>query len=69
MRTVTFLKEILYEKGITLTDVANSLSNRLNKPYSLANLSNKLRNDTITYREMSLIADILNCDLKFINRN
>ena len=69
MRTITLLKEILYEKGITLTDIANSLSKRLNKSYSLANLSNKLRNDTITYREMSMIADILNCDLKFVERN
>lgn len=68
MRTSTLLKELLYEKGLNLTYVANALEKRLDKPYSLANLSNKLRNDTITYREMVIIADILNYDLKFLER-
>lgn len=68
MRTSTLLKELLYEKGLNLTYVAKALEKRLDKPYSLANLSNKLRNDTITYREMVIIADILNYDLRFLER-
>ena len=59
MRIVTELKEILYTKGLTLKYVAQELEKRLNKPYSLANLSNKLRNETITYREMKIIAEII----------
>ncbi len=64
MRIVTELKEILYSKGLTLKYVAQELEKRLNKPYTLANLSNKLRNETITYREMKIIAEIIDCTLE-----
>ena len=64
MRIVTELKEILYTKGLTLKYVAQELEKRLKKPYTLANLSNKLRNETITYREMKLIASIIGCSLE-----
>ena len=66
MRIITELKEILYTKGLTLKFVAQELEKRLNKPkpYTLANLSNKLRNETITYREMKLIAEIIDCSLE-----
>lgn len=64
MRIITELKEILYAKGLTLKFVAEELEKRLNKPYTLANLSNKLRNETITYREMKLIAEIIGSNLE-----
>lgn len=64
MRIITELKEILYAKGFTLKFVAQELEKRLNKPYTLANLSNKLRNETITYREMKLIAEIIGSNLE-----
>ena len=64
MRIVTELKEVLYQKGLTLKFVAAELGIRLGKTYTLANLSNKLRNETITYREMKIIADIIGCSLE-----
>ena len=64
MRIVTELKEILYTKGLTLKFIAQELAKKLDKPYTLANLSNKLRNETITYREMKIIAEIIDCDLE-----
>ena len=64
MRIITELKEILYSKGLTLKFVAQELEKRLNKPYTLANLSNKLRNETIPYREMKLIAEIIGSNLE-----
>ena len=64
MRIITELKEILYTKGLTLKYIANELGKRQNKDYSLANLSNKLRNETITYREMKIIAEIIDCNLE-----
>ncbi|MBO5385763.1 LLM class flavin-dependent oxidoreductase [bacterium] len=67
MRIITELKEILYHKGLSLKFVAEELSKKLDKPYSLANLSNKLRNETITYKEMKLIAEIIDCKLELIN--
>ncbi len=63
------LKKVLLDVNITLTELAQALSQRLNKPYSMQNLSNKLRNETITHREMIIIADILGYDLKFVPKN
>lgn len=64
MRIITEVKEVLYQKVLTLKYIAEELSCQLGKPYSLANLSNKLRNETITYREMKLIAEIIHCRLE-----
>ena len=63
------LKKILLDVNVSLTELAAALGKRLNKSYSLNNLSNKLRNETISYREMLIIADILGYDSKFIRRD
>lgn len=63
------LKKILLDVNISLTELAQALSKKLDKPYSMQNLSNKLRNETITHREMLIIADILGYDLKFVRRD
>ncbi|MBS6603504.1 MAG: hypothetical protein KH301_07105 [Brachyspira sp.] len=63
------LKKILLDVNISLTELAAALGKRLNKPYSMNNLSNKLRKETITHREMLIIADILGYDLKFVRRD
>ena len=69
MSIMNDLKKILLDVNVNLTELAKALSKRLNKPYSMQNLSNKLRNETITHREMILIADILGYDLKFVRKN
>lgn len=69
MSIMNDLKKILLDVNVNLTELAEALSKRLNKPYSMQNLSNKLRNETITHREMILIADILGYDLKFVRKN
>ena len=63
------LKKILLDVNISLTELAAALGKWLNKPYSMNNLSNKLRKETITHREMLIIADILGYDLKFVRRD
>ena len=69
MSIMNDLKKILLDVNVNLTELAEAFSKRLNKPYSMQNLSNKLRNETITHREMILIADILGYDLKFVRKN
>ena len=68
MRIVVEVKEKLDQKGLSLKYISEELSKKLNKPYSLANLSNKLRNETITYREMKLIAEIIDCELELTDK-
>ena len=69
MSIMNDLKKILLDVNVNLTELAEALSKRLNKPYSMQNSSNKLRDETITHREMILIADILGYDLKFVRKN
>ncbi len=68
MSIITELKKIMLDVNVSLTELAISLGKRLNKPYSTQNLSNKLRKETITHREMLIIADILGYDLKFVRK-
>ena len=69
MSIMNDLKKILLDVNVNLTELAEALSKKQKKPYSMQNLSNKLRNETITHREMILIADILGYDLKFVRKN
>ena len=69
MSIINDLKKILLDVNVSLTELTAVLSKRLNKPYSMQNLSNKLRKETITHREMLLIADILGYELKFVRKN
>lgn len=59
------VKNLVADRDITLTELAKMLGERLNKNYSLASLSQKLRNGTISYREIRLIADILEYKIIF----
>ena len=69
MSIINDLKKILLDVNVSLTELTAALSKRLNKPYSMQNLSNKLHKETITHREMLLIADILGYELKFVRKN
>lgn len=48
----------LVKRKISITELASSLST------SQSNLSNKLKRDNFSERELNQIADILNCDFK-----
>ena len=68
MSIINDLKKILLDVNVSLTELTSALGKRLNKPYSMQNLSNKLRKETITHREMLIIADILGYELKFVRK-
>jgi transcriptional regulator with XRE-family HTH domain len=59
------IKKILLEKNMTLSEIAQKLGIILNKEYSLNNLSSKLRKETIPFKEIDLIADILGYEIIF----
>ena len=68
MSIMNDLKKVLLDVNISLTELAEALSKKLGKKYSTQNLSNKLRNETITHREMLVIADILGYNLQFVRK-
>ena len=67
MRTINEVKSLAAQKGTTLTGIAQFLPERINKKYSINNLSNKLRADTIRYSEMKIIAEALGMKLVFVD--
>lgn len=62
------IKKILIEENMTLSELAGKLGDNLNKDYSLNNLSGKFRKETISFKEVDLIADILGYDLRFVKK-
>ena len=56
---ISEIKVLLIKKGWTQEKLAKKMSTKLNKKYTAQNLGNKLRRETIPYREIKLIAEIL----------
>lgn len=63
------IKNLVADRDITLTKLAQMMSEKLGRKYSLASLSQKLRNGTISYREVLLISEILNYKIIFYDLN
>jgi len=59
------VKNLVADRDITLTKLAQIMGQKLGRNYSLASLSQKLRNGTISYKEIRLIADILDYKIIF----
>lgn len=59
------IKAKIIESGWTITDVACELGNKYKKTYSSQNLSNKLRRQTIQYKEVKEIANIIGYEIKW----
>lgn len=59
------IKNLVADRDLTLTKLSEKMGEKLGRKYSLASLSQKLRNGTITYKEIRLIAEILNYKIVF----
>ena len=63
------IKILLAKKSWTLEKLAQEMGKRLDKKYTANNLTKKISKETIPYREIKLIADILGYDIEFVNRD
>jgi len=68
-KIVNEIKNLVIDRDMTLTKLAEEIGKSQNKKYSLASLSQKLCNETISYKEVKLIAKILGYKIKFIDTN
>lgn len=66
-RIVNEIKNLANDRDITLKQLAEKIGEVQNKKYSLASLSQKLRNETISYKKIKLIAEILGYRIRFID--
>ena len=63
------IKNLVADRDLTLTELSEKMGERLGRKYSLASLSQKLRNGTIPYKEVILISEILNYKIIFYDLN
>lgn len=63
------VKSLIAKEAWTMTDIAGILYKTENKRIAASSLSQKLKNETIKYREILQIADILGYDVEFKKRN
>ena len=66
-KIVNEIKNLVNDRDITLKELAKKIGEAQNKNYSLASLSQKLCNETISYKEVKLIAEILGYKIRFID--
>ena len=62
------IKGYIVSNGFTITDVAEELNKRTGTKFTMQNLSNKIRRESLKYSEVLEIADILGYDIKWEKR-
>ncbi len=63
------IKHLLVEQNMTLTELAKRISNIKGEYYTVQNLSKKINRETIPYKEVELIAQILGYTIEFKKEN
>jgi transcriptional regulator with XRE-family HTH domain len=63
MAGASIIKQLMIERGMSVQELASKLNI---KPQSM---SNKLHRDNFSFKELLLIANILDCDIKIITRD
>ena len=59
------IKKLMLDNCMTLTHLAKCIAEKKGKPYSVQNLSTKLKKGTANFNELSIILDELGYTLKF----
>ena len=63
------IKKLAMDNAATLTFLAEEISKKKGKPYSVQNLSSKLKKGTVNLNELSMIMEILGYKIKFEKEN
>ena len=66
-KIVNEIKNLANDRDMTLTALAEEIGKAKNSKYTLASLSQKLNNETISYKEVKLIAKILGYKILFVD--
>ena len=62
------IKYLLSLKGLTITKLAQMMSEKTGEKYTFQRLSHKLRLGRISLKEAYIIADLLGCELEFTEK-
>lgn len=61
------VKILLYKRGMTITKLAQILTEQTGRKYTRPSLSSKLSRGYLRYDEMEIIAKILNYKIEFVD--
>ena len=59
------IRKIALDNCVTITQLAKIIAEKKGKPYSVQNLSAKLKKNTANFNELSIILEALNYTIKF----
>ncbi len=59
------IKKLAIDNAVTLTQLAEYIGEKKQKPYSVQNLSTKLKKGTANFNELEMILDKLGYSIKF----
>ena len=63
------IKKLIIDEDVTLTQLACAISKSKNKHYTIQNLSQKIRNNTLNSMEIDTILNFLNYKIIFYPKN
>lgn len=62
------IKSYIVRRGLSMRQLADIMSEKYNKSFTVNGLSQKLRNGTLRYSEAKEIAEALGFDIKWVER-
>ena len=62
------IKSYIVRQGMTMQEVVDMLSDEYGWSDSVSNLSAKLQRESIRYKEVVELADVLDCDIVWVKR-
>lgn len=62
------IKAYIISSGFTVTQLAEELNKRNGSDYTVQNLSNKIRKESLKYNEILQIADILGYKIEWVKK-
>jgi len=68
MNVRNYIKSLLALKCITITSLAKMMSEKTGENYTPQSISHKLRRESLSLKEAFIIADLIGCELKIIEK-
>jgi len=68
MNMRNYIKSLLALKCVTITQLAKLMSEKTGENYTLKSISAKLARESLTMKEVFIIADLIGYEIKFIEK-
>lgn len=68
MNIRNYIKSLLALKCVTITQLAEMMSEKTGEIYTVKSLSGKLSRESLTMKEVFIIADLIGYEIKFIEK-